>query len=166
MKQFVHERQRNPHDCVLCSLAMFLGRPYEDVLGRALGLCERTRISWSADEPMPASLMRMVPLMEWRKAVATIQELPESVPAILTLESSNPAWLHCVYIDRSGIVFDPMHGISPEPFDASRHLFAEATVAIKELAPMVMRETLENRIMAWPELEVKSEREHRKIAAG
>ncbi|HUR19846.1 MAG TPA: hypothetical protein VMZ90_03505 [Vicinamibacterales bacterium] len=36
--------QRAPGDCAICALSMYLGRPYEDVLGAAVSTTKRSRI--------------------------------------------------------------------------------------------------------------------------
>ena len=36
--------QRAPGDCSICALSMYLGRPYEDVLGAAVRTTQRSRI--------------------------------------------------------------------------------------------------------------------------
>lgn len=165
MSGFTHERQRNPHDCALCALAMFMGRSYDAVTARAERICASTEISWKADEPMPMTLLRLVAL-DYRRAVATVQELPHGVPAILTVASNRADWLHCVFVDECGMVFDPLHGVEPALFEPGRHRFAEVTLAMRDLAPFVLREVAQPVAMAWPEIDVRAMRAHRQLAAG
>ena len=160
MREFVHERQRTPHDCVICSLAMFLRRPYEQVLSRLTDLCSHTNITWTPDEAVPASLMRLAAI-EFRRTIVTMQEVPPNAPAMLTMASNRPDWLHVVFMDTDMTIFDPIIGVDPTPYDPVAHQYAEAHVGLRYLAPWVLRECEGSAVASWPEIEVRASRAHR-----
>lgn len=158
MKLTDHIRQRTPHDCVLCSLAMFLGVSYERALEASLYCARRLDMTWTNNEPMPMSLARTVAL-DFRQTLVTMQEIPAETPALLTVASARADWLHVVYLSPGLVVFDPL-ATSPERFDrtSKKHAFGEATIALKHLAAWVLREVSPPEVAAWPEIELRADR--------
>lgn len=125
-------KQRTLSDCVPCSMAMFLGLTYEEIVRPAV---ELTEDEWSPHSPMYYPLMWAM-FEKLGTPVASSKYLLLHRPAIVSvLSPTRPDWLHAVYWDGERI-WDPM--LKPViDVDYMMGNFVQCTQSLRDMVELV-----------------------------
>lgn len=130
--------QRTSHDCVVCSLAMFLDRAYEEIAGRGKLLAATSDWNWTPEEPVSFGLMWAI-ADSYGKPVVSGRNFLMNRPALLSVVSTNPAWHHVVFWTGERVIDPHRNQFVDEEYVRTK--LVDVTHAIADMAPLILELT-------------------------